>query len=156
MRTLLALICLTMLAPNAQAQRRQHSLLDRVAATQVAELRLATNEPLARFMLPDCDSDRTRGRADADQLHSGSGWMAGGFVSGLLLGLIGTGIAWAMASSSTVEVNRIPDGLDSSCYRDGYTSIAKSKNTSNALTGGLLGTAVLVVLVVSATSGSSY
>jgi hypothetical protein len=36
-------------------------------------------------------------------------------------------------------------------YRDGYTARA-----SSSLTGGLLGTAVLVLLVVSATSGSSY
>jgi hypothetical protein len=82
--------------------------------------------------------------------------MAGGFVSGVLLGLIGTAISYAMASSSGVEVKRVPDGVEASCYRDGYTSKAKSMNTSNALTGGPLGTAVLVLLVVSATSGSTY
>jgi hypothetical protein len=156
MRILLAIVCLTIIASPAQAQRRQTSLLNRTSVEQVTQLHLTTAEPLAHYMLPDCDSDRTRGRADADQVHSGSGWMAGGFVSGILLGLIGTGVAWAMASSSTVEVSRVPEGLDASCYRDGYTSKAKSKNSTNALTGGLLGTAVLIVLVVSATSGSSY
>jgi glycerol uptake facilitator-like aquaporin len=97
-----------------------------------------------------------RGREAADQLHSGSGWMAGGFVSGILLGLIGTAVTYAIASSSAVQVERVPEGLEASCYRDGYTSKAKGKNTSNALTGGLLGTAVLVLLVVAASSGSSY
>jgi hypothetical protein len=82
--------------------------------------------------------------------------MAGGFASGVLLGLIGTAITYAIASSSSVDVNRVPDGVEPSCYRDGYTSRAKGKNTSNALTGGLLGTAVLVLLVIAATSGSSY
>lgn len=156
MRILIAVVCLTMIASPAQAQRRQEALLHRASIDQATQLRLTTGEPLAHFMLPDCDSDRTRGRADADQVHSGSGWMAGGFVSGILLGLIGTGITWAMANSSTVEVSRVPEGLDANCYRDGYTSKARSKNTTNALTGGLLGTAVLIVLVVSATSGSSY
>ena len=61
-----------------------------------------------------------------------------------------------MASSSSVEVNSVPDGVEASCYRDGYTSKARGKNTGNAVTGGLLGTAVLVLLVVAATSGSSY
>ena len=156
MRILITIACLTLISSPSQAQRRQESIIVHSGTRQVMQLHLATAEPLARFMLPDCDSDRTRGRADADQVHSGSGWMAGGFVSGILLGLIGTGVAWAMASSSTVEVSPVPEGLDASCYRDGYTSKAKSKNATNALTGGLLGTAVLVVLLVSATSGSTY
>jgi hypothetical protein len=48
------------------------------------------------------------------------------------------------------------EGVEPACYRDGYAARAKSTNTSSALTGGLLGTAVLVILVVSATSGSGY
>lgn len=82
--------------------------------------------------------------------------MAGGFVSGVLLGLIGTAIIYAVASSTSVDVDRYPEGAEQSCYRDGYTAKAKSENSNDALIGGLLGTAVLVVLVVSATSGSSY
>ena len=82
--------------------------------------------------------------------------MAGGLASGVLLGLIGTAISYAMASSSSPQAEHVPDGVEPSCYRDGYQSKAKSMNTSNALTGGLLGTALLVVIIVSASSGSSY
>src|SRR5687768_11118447 len=156
MRTMLVVLSLALIASPAQAQRRTAPLVHHSAISSISQLQLGSREPLARFLSPDCETDRARGRDAADQLHSGSGWMAGGFVSGILLGLIGTGISWAMASSSSVEVNRVPDGVEASCYRDGYTSKAKSKNSSNALTGGLLGTAVLVVLVVSATSGSTY
>ena len=122
----------------------------------ITTISLAGTTSLLRHLNQDCDLDRTRGREAAEELHSGSGWMAGGFLSGVLLGLIGTGISWAIANSSSVEVNRMPDGVEASCYREGYTSKARSKNTSNALTGGLLGTALLVVLIVSASSGSSY
>ena len=81
MPILIAIVCLTMIASPAQAQHRQASLIKRTSVDQVTQLHLTSVEPLAHFMLPDCDSDRTRGRADADQVHSGSGWMAGGFVS---------------------------------------------------------------------------
>lgn len=156
MRTMLVVFGLALIASPAHGQRRTTPLLRHASLSSAPQLQFGSNEPLARFLNPDCDTDRTRGREAADQLHSGSGWMAGGFVSGILLGLIGTGISWAMASSSSVEVNRVPDGVEASCYRDGYTSKAKSKNSSNALTGGLLGTAVLVLLIVSASSGSTY
>ena len=155
MRTLIILAAALLVASTAEAQRLTSAAIAKPAASPVASITVTTT-PLLRLLSPDCELDRTRGRDAADQLHSGSGWMAGGFVSGILLGLIGTGISWAMASSSSVEVNRVPDGVEASCYREGYTSKAKGKNSSNALTGGLLGTAVLVLLVVSATSGSTY
>lgn len=158
MRTIAILVLSALAFPTtpAHAQRRQASLIDASAVAPVAQFQFTTSEPFARFLLPDCDSDRARGREAADQSHSGSGWMAGGFVSGVLLGLIGTAVTWAMANSSAATPDRVPDGLEASCYRDGYSSKAKSKNSSNALTGGLLGTALLVVLIVSASSGSTY
>ena len=155
MRTFILLTATFLVITTGEAQRLTSAAIAKPAPSPVASITVTTT-PLLRYLSPDCELDRTRGRDAADQFHSGSGWMAGGFVSGILLGLIGTGISWAMASSSSVEVNRVPDGVEASCYRDGYTSKAKSRNSSNALTGGLLGTAVLVVLVVSATSGSTY
>ena len=82
--------------------------------------------------------------------------MIGGLVSGVLLGLIGTAVSYAIASSSAPEVGGVPDGVEAACYRDGYVSRAKSMNTTNALTGGLIGTAVLLLILVSASSGSTY
>ena len=65
--------------------------------------------------------------------------MIGGLASGVLLGLIGTAISYAIASSSSPEVGRVPEGVEGTCYRDGYVARAKSMNTTNALTGGLIG-----------------
>ncbi|HZI27221.1 MAG TPA: hypothetical protein VFD64_03635 [Gemmatimonadaceae bacterium] len=156
MRTVILLACLVIVAKPAEAQRRTTSVITHVTPAPVASFSIPSTEPLAYLVAADCDLDRTRGREAASMTHSGGGWMAGGLVSGVLLGLIGTAISYAIASSSTVEVNRIPEGVEASCYRDGYTSKARSMNTSNALTGGLLGTAVLVLLVVAASSGSTY
>lgn len=155
MRPFIITTALLLITSSAQAQYRSASAII-PPQTSPASTISVTATPGLRFLAPDCDLDRTRGREAADQLHSGSGWMAGGFASGVLLGLIGTAITYAIASSSSVEVNRVPEGVEPSCYRDGYVSKAKGKNTSSALTGGLLGTAVLVVLVVVASSGSSY
>ena len=157
MRTLTIALGLLFISNTADAQYLRNAAGPQpVRREAVSTIPLTPTSPVLRYLNPDCDLDRTRGREAADQLHSGSGWMAGGFVSGVLLGLIGTGISYAIASSSSVEVSRVPDGVEASCYREGYVSKAKGTNTSNALTGGLLGTALLVVLIVSASSGSSY
>jgi hypothetical protein len=78
--------------------------------------------------------------------------MLGGVGSGLLLGLIGTGIITGAAASGRPQPPTVPEGLDAACYREGYSGRAKSKNTVSALTGGLIGTAVWVIIVVSATN----
>jgi hypothetical protein len=109
--------------------------------------------PLARVPTVDCELDRTLGRQAASALHSGSGWMIGGVASGVLLGLIGTGIITAVAASSSASTNHVPANVEPLCYRDGYASRAKSMNTTSALTGGLIGTLALVVILISA-SGS--
>jgi hypothetical protein len=109
--------------------------------------------------LPTCEADRTQGQADAATLHGGGGRFIGGFFLGLGLGLIGTGIAWAIAGSSDPQPIAVPDDLrgesvDANCYRQGYMAKARSKNKSSALLGGLTGTAVGVAIVLAATSGS--
>jgi len=153
MRPFIILAALLLITSSADAQYRSASAI--TAPDRSSPAISVTTTPALRLLSPDCDLDRTRGREAAGTTHSGSGWMAGGFVSGVLLGLIGTAISYAMASSSIAEVNRVPDGVEPSCYREGYTSKARGMNTSNALTGGLLGTAVLVLIVISATSSSS-
>ena len=93
MRTLLFFACLTALVTPASAQRRTPSLLQRASVPAAATFRIESREPLARFLAVDCDLDRTRGREAADFTHNGTGWMAGGFVSGVLLGLMSAGSA---------------------------------------------------------------
>ena len=73
----------------------------------------------------------------------GAGW-----AQGLLLSIIGTGIITAVGASSHPEPKEVPAGYDPACYRDGYESKAKSKNTVSALTGGLVGTAVLALSIL--------
>jgi hypothetical protein len=96
------------------------------------------------------------GTQRAETVGSG-GYLAGGFASGLLLGLIGTGITYAVAASSDVSLpplemtsiaDRSPEYIQG--FRTGFGDRVKAKRKQSALTGGLLGTAVLVVLVVSA------
>ena len=156
MRTLVLAILLVMLPSTAQAQYRIEVSLGPQLNRSVPALSIPGSSPILRHLSVDCDVDRMMGREAASNTHSSSGWMLGGLASGVFLGLIGTAVAYAVASSSTAQVERVPDGVEPSCYRDGYSSKAKSMNTNNALIGGLLGTAALVLIVVSATSGSSY
>jgi len=83
-------------------------------------------------------------------------YIAGGFVSGALLGLIGTVIAYAAADTDkpNVPVQPTPMYADTSAtyllaLRRGYDDRLRSKRKSAALGGGLLGTAVAVVAIVS-------
>ena len=150
----LALIALSALP--VQAQFRSQLTAGPLPQPVTPAITLPASTPLLRHLTVDCDLDRTRGREAASASHNGSGWMIGGLASGVLLGLIGTAISYAIASSSSPEVGHVPEGVEAACYRDGYVSRAKSMNTTNALTGGLIGTAVLVLIVISASSGSTY
>ena len=156
MRTLVIAILLYALPSISQAQYRTKASLGSELNRSAPALSIPGSSPLLRHLSVDCDVDRTMGREAASNTHSSSGWMVGGLVSGVFLGLIGTAVMYAVASSSTAQAERIPDNVEATCYRDGYSSKAKSMNTNNALIGGLLGTAALVLIVVSATSGSSY
>jgi hypothetical protein len=141
---------------SAEAQYRSQAATFTRATQSAPAITLSGTTPLLRYLSLDCDVDRMRGREAAGLNHASSSWMIGGVLSGVLLGLIGTAVVYAVASSSAVEVQSIPEGVEAACYRDGYVSRARAKNSSDALVGGLLGTAVLVLLVVAATSGSTY
>jgi hypothetical protein len=102
-----------------------------------------------------------QGRAVAER-RGMSGRFAGGFASGLLLGLIGTGITYAIAGSDDTALPALEAARLSSAnpnyslaYQQGYSERLKSRRRSSALTGGLLGTLTFVVIYVSATSGSN-
>jgi hypothetical protein len=91
------------------------------------------------------------------------GWFGGGFVGGILLGLIGTGATYAFASSSNVELppdRRLVVVSRPVAYQQAYEKAfgdkVRSKRRTSALTGGLLGTATLLVIYLSAASDSGY
>lgn len=103
---------------------------------------------------------RMDGTTSAQSVGTG-GWMAGGVVTGLFTGLIGTAVIWAVAGSSDVSVpadRRLQVADQPPVYQQafeaGYGEKLKSKRKGSALAGGLLGTAALVLLVVSAGDGS--
>lgn len=95
------------------------------------------------------------GARTADMRGTG-GNFAGGFVGGVVLGLIGTVIAYASADADppNVPIKPPPVYADTSgtyllAFRRGYDDRLRAKRKSAALGGGLLGTAVAVVAVVS-------
>jgi flavin-dependent dehydrogenase len=97
------------------------------------------------------------GRAAGERVGTG-GTFVGGFAGGFFLGLIGTGIAYAVASGSDAQL----PALDAArlaqatadyqlAFRQGFEERVRSRRKGAALTGGLLGTATIVVLLLSAT-----
>ena len=86
-----------------------------------------------------------------------SGRFVGGFASGFLLGLIGTGIAYVIAGSDNTALpaaESAPLNAANPTYalsfREGYSERLKARRRSSALTGGLLGTLTVIVVIVSA------
>lgn len=96
-----------------------------------------------------CLSSVALGSADAKARHTSSGWVIGGFFSGVALGLIGTGIITAVAASTDPKPQQIPPHLDGACYVSGYSDTAGNKNAWRAFGGGLAGTAVIVLIILS-------
>ena len=92
------------------------------------------------------------------------GWFGGGFVSGLVLTFLGTGIAYAVAADSKVELRPDQRLLIASrpfayqqAYDEGFRDKVKSKRKSSALKGGLVATSAWVVLfIVASASGDTY
>ena len=104
----------------------------------------------------DCEDAKVEGENAASTQHSSAGWFLGGVGSGVLLGLIGTGVVTAAAAMTHPQPKLIPDNIkNQNCYINGYSKKGKSKNTLSALCGGLVGTAVFVVIYVSAQNNSN-
>lgn len=95
------------------------------------------------------------GRSAAEGKGTGS-YLAGGIVGGLTLGLIGAGITYAVAANSTVEVPpadlivaRERGAAYTEAYQTAFRVRVRGRRKSSALTGGLVGTAVVVALLAS-------
>lgn len=112
----------------------------------------ATSDAAARAQLA--------GEQQANTVGTG-GYFGGGYVAGLLLGLIGTGVSYAVAANSTTDVPpqvRVALAAESptyqQAYQQAYTTRVRSRRKASALGGGLLGTATFLVLYLSANSGN--
>ena len=93
-----------------------------------------------------CDDSRAKGRLDAASTHGTSGWFLGGVASGLVLGLIGAGIITGAAALGNPQPKQVPANMQTDCYREGFSSKAKNKNTISALLGGAVGAVVWTVI----------
>lgn len=101
-----------------------------------------------------------RGRADGLEVSTG-GAFGVGLAGGLLLGLVGAAIAYAAQGEPEPNLTRTLislEGRDPSCvilYSDAFGKAGKKKKQTAALSAGLFGTAILVVLVVQASHQSN-
>jgi predicted lipid-binding transport protein (Tim44 family) len=98
------------------------------------------------------------GRAAAERPGMG-GRFAGGFAGGLTLGLIGTGVVYAIAAGSNADLpaeqaaqvsGASPEYREA--YQQAYRDRLRSRRKSSALTGGLVGTALIVTIVLASQS----
>ena len=91
---------------------------------------------------------RALGRNDGLSLSTRRAF-AVGLVSGLTLGLIGTGVAYVTQNEPEPSALSVAgyDGECATAYRAAYGEAGKTKNRKAALHGGLVGTAVFGVII---------
>ena len=115
-----------------------------------------SNPPAPAAVHPDSTIEAAvaQGRAAAQQPGVG-GRFAGGFAAGVGLGLIGTGVVYAVAAGSNADLPADQAAQlsgASPAYREAYERAyrerLRSRRKSSALTGGLVGTALIVTILV--------
>ncbi len=99
------------------------------------------------------DESYLRGIRDATYSKDSNYFIAGGILSGMLLGPIGTGFS-ALTVGGSIPGD-IPPDCNQNAYVDGYYKQSKSDNMKAVLTGGLMGTAIIVAIAVSIASQKS-
>lgn len=109
-------------------------------------LSLMLASPALAQNLIECNADGKRvAKKEVGTLGSG----IGGFAGGLLLGLIGTGLAVVVQSEPEVPSHLLPEGDECSyAFQQGYVSEGRGQKRSAALAGGIAGTAILVLVLV--------
>jgi hypothetical protein len=83
---------------------------------------------------------------ESAEVLSTGGSFAGGLGLGLVLGLIGTGIAYAVASEPEPPYEAISRDMEETCrsaFIEGYKREGKTRKRSAALTGGFVGTVIV-------------
>jgi hypothetical protein len=98
-----------------------------------------------------------QGKEDGSKLGT-TGSFIGGLAGGVLLGLIGTGIAVLVQSTPEPSADKLEALEREECryaYTEAYESKGKGKKRTSALIGGLVGTAVLVGIIVASNSSDS-
>jgi hypothetical protein len=96
-----------------------------------------------------CQESTSQAQADAveQHRHPPRGWAIGGFFSGALLGIAGTGAITGIAACTQPQP-KVSDPVNPGCYKKAYTRKARSLNIWDAFGGGLWGTALEVTIVL--------
>jgi hypothetical protein len=92
-----------------------------------------------------------RGTADGKKTSTGGAFTVG-ITSGLLLGLIGTAIAYVAQAEPRPTQAQSAANPGSGCrlaYEDAYGEAGKRKKKNSALLGGLIGSTVIAIVIVS-------
>jgi hypothetical protein len=152
LRPSIAILLLVAMPASTYAQTVQAAAWP--VAIRAEDVRRAVAALAQRAPQPACDEAQAKGRLDAASAHHTTGWFFSGLGMGLVLGFIGTGAITGIAALKHPQPKQIPAGLQQDCYRDGYTSKAKSKNTLTALVGGLVGGAVWTVFYIGTREGN--
>jgi hypothetical protein len=127
-----------------------------VAATGQWSARLRRNEVAAVDTpeRPENEQARAAGMQEASRVST-TGWLARGFLGGVLLGPIGTGVAMAKAGSSA-EVSAAqaaqsqPAGNPAYAltWQEAYLDRLRTRRQRSALLGGAVGTGVLLIALL--------
>ena len=119
----------------------------------------STAEPNANTAVvvetPEMAMCKMQGKSDAKGVKTG-GSFGGGLAGGVLLGLIGTGIAVLAQRKPDPpidEVMAMPADTCRTIYTEAYKSAGRGKKQSSALVGGLIGTAIAVTVILATSSG---
>jgi hypothetical protein len=151
-RPSIAILLLVVMPASAYARTAQAA--SRPVAIRADDVRRAVAALAHQAAQPACDEAQAKGRLDAASAHHTTGWFFGGLASGVVLGFIGTGAITGLAALTHPQPKQIPPGLQQDCYRDGYSSKAKRKNTLTAFIGGLVGGAVWTVFYIGTREGN--
>ena len=95
-----------------------------------------------------------RGRADGEKTSTGGAFTVG-ITSGLLLGLIGTAIAYVGQAEPKPTQAQSAANPGTGCrlaYEDAFGDAGKKRKRNSALVGGLIGTAIIVIVITSSSN----
>jgi hypothetical protein len=107
-----------------------------------------TTPATPQWNIADCEM---RGTADGQKVSTGGAFTVG-ITSGLLLGLIGTAIAYVGQGEPKPTQAQSAANPGTGCrlaYEDAYGKAGKSRKRNSALIGGLIGTAIIVTVIYS-------
>lgn len=111
----------------------------------------ASGEPKTAVSEMDC---YFQGKRQAESLSTAGSTM-GGFAGGFFLGILGTVLAVVAQGEPSTPFYLLPEEKECKLpFVQGYQERGKSRKKTAALTGGVVGTLALVVVLVAASSGN--